>query len=523
MIIAKVRVHSVSAETVQRSPIPLGAAGCQVEFDFADPRWKDLTKTAVFRNGSKTLDAVLVDDRATIPHELLRKVKDILFVGVYGTDAHRQIEIPTLWAKLGEIDSAANPSGDPATQPTLPYWAQVMEEVEQVRRDMAGPEELAAALEQAKESGEFDGPRGEKGEKGDKGDAPIRGTDYWTAADKEAIVTEAANGAAKKAAASSDIVCGMSGSVIGISDASDRELPELRILGRTTQNGTPTPNAPREMESIGTEGSVEISVGVSETDENPQRLTLDTPNGLPGVPVADGGNYTDGNGQAWVCDEIDLARGVYIKRVGTYTADSSTKWYANGGNVNYIGATNLHIFFSLGATLDKNRKGALCNRFAYYTGTGTGNETKTNVFRNFSGQTNIAFDVDKGIAGNMEQWEAFAAQNPLTIQYVLATPQESALPVGTVAAFAGLHTYKTNTTITNDGGADMAVSYVADTKTYIDRKLMGLMNIPSGSIGSTGQVESPNVMKPVELPENTGGLVFPEDFVEILEPELETL
>ena len=76
-----------------------------------------------------------------------------------------------------------------------------MEEVEQVRRDMAGPEELAAALEQAKESGEFDGPRGEKGEKGDKGDAPIRGTDYWTAADKEAIVAEAANGAAKKAAA----------------------------------------------------------------------------------------------------------------------------------------------------------------------------------------------------------------------------------------------------------------------------------------------------------------------------------
>lgn len=41
----------------------------------------------------------------------------------------------------------------------------------------------------------------------------------------------------------------------------------------------------------------------------PQILTLQTPNGLPGVPVSKDGNYTDQNGQQWVCDEIDLGRG----------------------------------------------------------------------------------------------------------------------------------------------------------------------------------------------------------------------
>lgn len=47
----------------------------------------------------------------------------------------------------------------------------------------------------------------------------------------------------------------------------------------------------------------------------PQILTLQTPNGLPGVPVTKDGNYTDQNGQQWVCDEIDLERGKYVQRV----------------------------------------------------------------------------------------------------------------------------------------------------------------------------------------------------------------
>ena len=47
----------------------------------------------------------------------------------------------------------------------------------------------------------------------------------------------------------------------------------------------------------------------------PQSLTLQTPNGLPGVPVSKDGNYTDADGQQWVCDEIDLKRGKYVQRV----------------------------------------------------------------------------------------------------------------------------------------------------------------------------------------------------------------
>lgn len=46
---------------------------------------------------------------------------------------------------------------------------------------------LVAALEDAKQSGEFDGPRGIQGE---KGDPPVRGVDYWTDEDKQEIVDD---------------------------------------------------------------------------------------------------------------------------------------------------------------------------------------------------------------------------------------------------------------------------------------------------------------------------------------------
>ena len=54
-----------------------------------------------------------------------------------------------------------------------------------------------------------------------------------------------------------------------------------------------------------------------------QLLTLPTPNGLPGIPVTSGGNYTDQNGQQWICDEVDLERGVKVQRVDKSAFDST--------------------------------------------------------------------------------------------------------------------------------------------------------------------------------------------------------
>ena len=51
------------------------------------------------------------------------------------------------------------------------------------------------------------------------------------------------------------------------------------------------------------------------------------------------------------------------------------------------------------------------------------------------------------------------------------------LPTAVLAEYAKLHTYKPTTIITNDYGAEMAVEYMADTKTYIDNKFVELASI----------------------------------------------
>lgn len=54
-----------------------------------------------------------------------------------------------------------------------------------------------------------------------------------------------------------------------------------------------------------------------------QSLTLQTPNGLPGVPVTSGGNYTDPQGQQWVCDEVDFGKSVKVQRIDKGAFDST--------------------------------------------------------------------------------------------------------------------------------------------------------------------------------------------------------
>lgn len=68
-----------------------------------------------------------------------------------------------------------------------------------------------------------------------------------------------------------------------------------------------------------------LLIGDTDTGWSPyqsQSLVLSTPNGLPGIPVDTGGNYTDADGQQWVCDEIDLAAGVRRQRIGVETLTS---------------------------------------------------------------------------------------------------------------------------------------------------------------------------------------------------------
>lgn len=81
---------------------------------------------------------------------------------------------------------------------------------------------------------------------------------------------------------------------------------------------SPSPDYPQEIVTAGSDGSVDITV--SDGADQSQKLSIQTPNGLPGIPVDSGGNYTDASGQQWVCDEVDFERGVYVQRIQKITS-----------------------------------------------------------------------------------------------------------------------------------------------------------------------------------------------------------
>ena len=92
--------------------------------------------------------------------------------------------------------------------------------------------------------------------------------------------------------------------------------------------GMPTPESPIPITSAGDGGSIPVTF--SDGGSKSQSLTISTPNGLPGIPVDSGGNYTDANGQQWVCDVKDYGTGKYTQMVGhieSYNSENITTQY----------------------------------------------------------------------------------------------------------------------------------------------------------------------------------------------------
>lgn len=133
MNIGTVRVSYNRAIPTGLQRITTGMVGATVDFIF-DDTWVGCHKTYVWKAG----DVIKDDTTASgiVPAEVLTEPGRVLFVGVYGVSG--SVATPTLWACLGPVLAGATPSGDESTEPSLPVWAQLQEEIERLKAGGVG-------------------------------------------------------------------------------------------------------------------------------------------------------------------------------------------------------------------------------------------------------------------------------------------------------------------------------------------------------------------------------------------------
>lgn len=196
----------------------------------------------------------------------------------------------------------------------------------------------------------------------------------------------------------------------------------------------------------------QLELGSTATTYSPYReqlLTLPTPNGLPGIPVTSGGNYTDPQGQQWICDEVDLERGVKVQRIYKVDIDGENVKFEQAGDYANLVPRGLPI-----ALLAKGQRTYAISTF-----------TSLSWFYNtVNGQFLYL------IAANLsDQLNASCKKQLGKVYYALATPIETPLTPAEIAAYKALTAYGPDTVVQAGDGAGVKLDYQRDVNIAIKR------------------------------------------------------
>lgn len=242
------------------------------------------------------------------------------------------------------------------------------------------------------------------------------------------------------------------GNPIAVDDAFSAPLCGLTVYGRSTQDGTPTPDAPVPIVNAGDGGTV----GITLTNKNgeTQTITIRTPGGLAGVQSlsADyGTNYIDPNGKFYACDEIDLNRGVRVQRVKIIDLDASENYISDNTGLGKV----MRLSYKLKLPAKDYRVECICNRCAWIA--------------NISGDYEHIY-ADKGnIFLFIPASAALPRQGEYIAAYALATPIETPLAPTEIAAYKAITAYAPDTVVQASDGAGLKLEYQRDVNIVIKK------------------------------------------------------
>lgn len=401
---------------------------------------------------------------------------ELTFAGY--TDGVRQISVSQIY----RVAASAGTEGIAPAEPTPDVVQQILSAANEADSKAEQAQKVAQSVRDDADAGKFNGPQGPKGEQGPigpvgpqgpqgeqgptgstgpqgptgatgpqgpKGDTgPAVALDTSLTHEGEAADAKATGDAISAVKARQNILVGSeTGNPILVDDAFAAPLCGLTVYGKSTQDGTPTPDAPVPIVSAGDGGT--IAVTLSNGNGKTQTLTLTTPTGLPGIHVTSGGNYTDPQGQQWVCDEVDLDRGVKMQMVNVVDLSTCT----------ITGTTNLAVTKRLSIRLPLNGRNyetkALCNKLQFIV-------SFTEDIPHFYVDTSNA-QVFIPISAKLPE------EGEYILLYALANPVETPLTPAEIAAYKALTAYAPDTVVQAADGAGVRFDYQRDVNIVIKK------------------------------------------------------
>lgn len=220
-----------------------------------------------------------------------------------------------------------------------------------------------------------------------------------------------------------------------------------------------------------------------------QLLAVSTSNGLPGIPVESGGNYTDVSGQQWICNIKDYSSGKYLQRAYKIVLDQNSNIFtAQSGDL-----TTFSIKLPYMAQKDQNfsqstggiKIPALSDYYEFITSGLVGSEldAKFGIYNYRESNVSQLFINDRRFS-TIDEYKAWLANNPVTFIYAIETPAQSDIPPEELAAYHALTTYSSTTVVsTAEPVAGIEARYVMDGNKYresVDKRLAALEAAQTG-------------------------------------------
>lgn len=359
----------------------------------------------------------------------------------------------------------------PAPDPVTTWIDKATGTLADVERAGNAAQAVADEVQRRLDNGDFVGPQGPQGEngdpgvKGDKGDpgkdAPQEAVLYTAQTLDDAQKAQARENIGAADAARQNVLVGTeTGNPIAVDDAFSAPLCGLTVYGKSTQDGTPSPDNPVPIVSAGDGGAILVTVG--DGADGQQTITLQTPNGLPGIPVTSGGNYTDPQGQQWVCDEVDLERGVKVQRAKAKELSPNDAWAyrkLDSGNNNF----QVRIY---DADVALTRKPCFCNILRYTNN--RWDDIPQNLPKIYANNQEITIGFPPNSEySSLEAFKQLLANVKSVIYYALATPIETPLTSAEIAAYKALTAYAPETVVQATDGAGVKLEYQRDVNIVI--------------------------------------------------------